>query len=166
MASNRTRRLGTLVSGTDEVQTLTIGGTPTGGTFKLRFESNNTSAITWSSNNTTLLANIQAALDAHPSLGTNGCVATAGSLTAGIGTILLTFGALRAKQAVELMTIGSNALTGTAPTLGVAETTPGVNVSGRGAEVGDLGVSSVGILYAATAVASGVPTWQKVGVQS
>lgn len=166
MASNRYRRLGTVVGGTDEVQTLTIGGTPTGGTFKLRFESNNTSAITWSSNNTTLLANIQAALDAHPSLGTNGCVASAGTVTAGIGTILLTFGAARGKRVVETMTIGDNSLTGTAPTLAVAETTPGVNASGLYMEVGDLGVDASGIVYSATAVSNGVPTLTKVGTQT
>lgn len=166
MPSNRYRRLGTLTGGTNEVQTLTIGGTPTGGTFKLRFEGNNTSAITWSATNATLLANMQAALDAHPSLGTNGCVASAGTLTAGIGTVLLTFGAARAKQAVETMTVASNALTGTAPTLAVAETTPGVDVSGRYAEVGDMGVDSSGIVYVVTAASDGVPTWTKVGTQT
>ena len=35
-------------AGTDEVQTLTIGGTPTGDTFKLAFEGFITAAITWS----------------------------------------------------------------------------------------------------------------------
>src|SRR5690242_16158060 len=87
-------------NGTNEVQTLTIGGTPTSGTFKLAFDGFITAAITWSSNNTTLLANIQAALDALPNLGTNGCVASAGTVSSGIGTILLTFGQNLAKLAV------------------------------------------------------------------
>lgn len=163
---NRIQSLGTLVGGTNEVQTLTIGGTPTGGTFKLSFESNITSAITWSSNNTTLLANIQAALDAHPSLGTNGCVASAGTVTAGIGTILLTFGAARQKQAVETMTVAANNLTGTAPTLAIAETTPGVNVSGMDALPGQVGVDAAGIVYSNIATGGRVPNWQKVGVQT
>lgn len=50
------------VEGTDEVQTLTIGGTPTGGTFKLAFRGAVTAAITWSATNATLVANILAAL--------------------------------------------------------------------------------------------------------
>lgn len=162
----RVKNLGTIAAGTDEVQTLTIGGTPTGGTFKLRFESNNTSAITWSSNNTTLLANIQAALDAHPSLGTNGCVASAGTVTAGIGTILLTFGSARGKEAVETMTVAANNLTGTAPTLAIAETTPGVNATGMYSTLGDLGYDDAGVLRINTATSGRVPTWTKVGAQT
>lgn len=166
MPSNRIRNLGTLAAGTDEVQTLTIGGTPTGGTFTLRFESVNTSAITWSSNNTTLLANIQAALDAHPSLGTNGCVASAGTVTAGIGTILLTFGAARAKENVELMTVFKNSMTGSSPTAAITATTPGVNATGRYAALGDMGVDATGIVYVNTATSGPIATWTKVGVQT
>src|SRR5256885_2076359 len=87
-------------AGTNEVQTLTIGGTPTGGTFKLNFDGAVTAAITWSATNATLLANINAALDALGTSGTGGIVATAGTLTAGIGTILLTFGANLGHKAV------------------------------------------------------------------
>lgn len=166
MPSNRIRNLGTIAAGTDEVQTLTIGGTPTGGTFILRFEGNNTSAITWSSNNTTLLANIQAALDAHPALGTNGCVASAGTVTAGIGTVLLTFGAARAKENVELMTVFKNSLTGTSPTLAIATTTPGVNATGRYASLGDMGVDAAGTVYVNTATAGPLATWTVVGGQT
>lgn len=166
MPSNRIRNLGSLAAGTNEVQTLTIGGTPTGGTFILRFESVNTGAITWSATNNTLLANIQAALDAHPSLGTNGCVASAGTVTSGIGTILLTFGAARAKENVELMTVFKNSLTGTAPTLAIATTTPGVNASGRYAGLGDMGVDDVGVVYVNTATSGPVATWTVVGSQT
>jgi hypothetical protein len=166
MPSNRIRQLGTLAAGTDEVQTLTIGGTPTGGTFILRFEGNNIGPITWSATNVTLLANIQAALDAHPALGTNGCVASAGSLTAGIGTILLTFGAARAKQNVELMTVFRNSLTGTAPTLAIATTTPGVDATGRYAQKGEMGVDADATVYVNTATAGPLATWTVVGGQT
>jgi hypothetical protein len=54
---------GAPTAGTNEVQTLTIGGTPTGGTFKLTYDGFTTTAITWSATNATLLANINAALD-------------------------------------------------------------------------------------------------------
>lgn len=166
MPSNRIRNLGTLAAGTDEIQRLTIGGTPTGGTFILRFESVNTSAITWSATNVTLLANIQAALDAHPSLGTNGCVATAASLTAGIGTINLTFGAIRAKENVETMTVFKNSLTGSAPTLAITTVTPGVNASGRYAALGDVGVDAAGVVYVNTATSGPIATWTHVGAQT
>jgi hypothetical protein len=166
MPSNRIRNLGTLAAGTDEIQRLTIGGTPTGGTFILRFESVNTSAITWSATNVTLLANIQAALDAHPSLGTNGCVAAAASLTAGIGTINLTFGAARAKENVEAMTVFKNSLTGTAPTLAITTPTPGVNASGRYAAKGDMAVDEDAIVYVNTGTSGPIATWTKVGGQT
>lgn len=148
-------------AGTSEVQTLTIGGTPTGGTFKIAFESQVTSAITWSSNNTTLLANIQAALDALPSLGTNGCVAAAGTLVAGIGAGSLTFGAARAKENVELMTIAANNLTGTDPTVAITVATPGVDASFRGSPIGQLVVNaSNGDVYSNTGTAL-APAWTK-----
>lgn len=119
-------------NGVNEVQLLTIGGTPTGGTFKVKLEGLPSSAITWSSTNNTLLTNIQTALNAHDSLGTNGCVASALSLTSGIGTILLTFGGNRAKQAIgSLMSIALNSLTGTAPTLAVTLVTAGVDATAR-----------------------------------
>jgi hypothetical protein len=153
-------------AGTNEVQTLTIGGTPTGGTFKLALDSSKTAAITWSATNSTLLANINTALDALP-WGASAIVATAGTLTAGIGTVLLTFssGAL-AKRAVNTMTVADNSLTGTSPTLAVAETTPGVNATGLGVPKGGLLTDTTnGIVYVNTG-SDTTPTWTKVGTQS
>lgn len=153
-------------AGTSEVQTLTIGGTPTGGTFKLAFDGQTSGAITWSATNNTLLANIQAALDALTNIGTNGVVAAAGTLTAGIGTITLTFGANLAKLVVNTITVALNSLVGTDPTLAVTETTPGVTADFRGASKGAL-VTDVtnGVLYINTGTAL-APTWTKVGTQS
>lgn len=157
---------GAPVQGTNEVQTLTIGGTPTGGAFKLAFDGYTSGAITWSSTNATLLANIQAALDAMPNVGTNGFVAAAGSLTAGIGTITLTAGGNLANLAVPTITVADNSLTGTAPTLQVAETTPGVTATMRGAIKGALLIDSTnGILYINTGTPLD-PTWTKVGTQT
>jgi hypothetical protein len=42
---------GTPSAGTDEVQTITFGGTPTGGTFTLTFQGVTTAAISWSATN-------------------------------------------------------------------------------------------------------------------
>ena len=127
---------GAPVQGTNEVQTLTIGGTPEGGTFELAFDGHTSAAITWSATDATLLANIQAALDAMPNVGTNGFVAAAGTLTDGIGTITLTAGGNLANLAVPTITVADNSLTGTDPTLAVAETTPGVTATARGAAPG------------------------------
>lgn len=165
MPSNRIKALGTITAGTSEVQTLTIGGTPTGGSFKLKFENQITSAISWNSNNTTLLASINTALDALTSLGTSGCVATAGTLTAGIGTVVLTFGAARAKQAVETISVFANNLTGTSPTLAVAETTPGVNATGLYDQFGQIGYDTAGIVYINTSTGV-VASYVKVGTQT
>jgi hypothetical protein len=153
------------VAGTNEVQTLTIGGTPTAGTFKLTFDGWQTAAITWSAVNATLLAAINAALDLLPNGAASAIVATAGTLTAGIGTILLTFsGAPLAKRAVPLMTAQSS-LTGTSPTLAIVETTPGVDATGRGAPIGAQLVDVTnGKLYINTTVPN--PTWVVVGTQT
>lgn len=148
---------GAPVAGTSEVQTLTIGGTPTGGTMKLSFEGRISGAITWSATNATLLANMNTAFDAAYGIGS--IVAAAGTLTAGIGTVTLTFGGNYALRAVPTMTVAENALTGTAPTLAIAETTPGVNASARGAARGALLVDTTnGTLYQNTG--TGVaPVW-------
>lgn len=153
-------------AGTSEVQTLTIGGTPDGGTFKLAFEGMTTAAITWTATDATLVSNIDAALEALPGIGTGGVTTAAGTLSSGIGTITITFAGDRAKQAVPLISVASNSLTGTSPTLAIAETTPGVDAAGRGAGKGALAVDTTnGKLYINTGTAL-APTWTVVGSQS
>lgn len=147
-------------AGTNEVQTLTIGGTPSGGTFKLQYEGATTTAIPWNATNATLLASIQTALDALSTVGTGGLVAAAGTLTAGIGTITLTAGANLAKKAISLVTVADNSLTGTSPTLAIAETTPGVTATGRGTAKGALLVDTTnGTIYQNTGTGGTAPTW-------
>lgn len=157
---------GAPTAGTNEVQTLTIGGTPTAGTFTLTYDGFTTAAITWSATNATLLANINTALDALVNGAASAIVATAGTLTNGIGTILLTFsGGAVAKRAVNTMTATSS-LTGTAPTLAIVETTPGVNASGLGAPKGSLLLDTTnGISYTQTGTDT-TPTWTKTGTQT
>lgn len=157
---------GAPAAGTNEVQTLTIGGTPTGGTFTLTFQGYTTGAITWSATNATLLASINAALDLLPNVLTAGIVATAGTLTAGIGTVVLTFsGGNVAKRAVATMT-ASSSLTGTSPTLAIVETTPGVDTTAIGSVKGQLlSDTTNGKLYINTGTALN-PTWTVVGTQT
>lgn len=154
-------------AGTDEVQTLTIGGTPTSGTFTLSFQGAVTAPITWSSTNNTLVANIDAALGALRTVGGAANVTTAvGTMTAGIGTITITFVAALGKLAVPTIVVVSNDLEGTDPTVAVAETTPGVTATHRGVAKGTVVTDTTnGKLYinSGTAVA---PTWTVVGSQS
>ena len=150
-------------AGTDEVQTLTIDAT--GGTFKLKFEGFTTSAISWSATNTTLRDNVDTALEALSSIGTGGITTAVGTMTAGIGTATVTFAGNLAKKAVGLMTATSS-LTGTSPTVAVAETTPGVNPTSAGAPVGQLAVDETNAkLYINTGTALS-QTWTVVGTQS
>lgn len=157
---------GAPVAGTNEVQTITIGGTPTGGTFKLRFAGFTTAAITWSATNATLVANIDTALEALPSIGTGGVVVAVGTAVAGIGTLTVTFGGNLAALAVATITVADNSMTGTTPTIAVAETTPGVTPSGKGAPTGALLIrQDTGVLYANTGTAL-APVWTAVGSQT
>jgi hypothetical protein len=152
-------------AGTDEIQTITIGGTPTAGTFKLTFQGQQTAAITWSATNATLVANIDAALEALGNIGTAGVTTAVGTMTAGIGTITVTFNGVVGKLAVDTMTVVSS-LTGTSPTIAVAETTPGVTATARGYPKGTIvsdTTNAKGYIMTGTPTA---PTFVVLGSQS
>lgn len=156
---------GAPTAGTSEVQTLTIGGTPTGGTFKITYDGKQTAAITWSSTNTTLVSNIDTALEALSNIGTGNITTAVGTMTAGIGTITLTFAGTLAKKAVNTMVVSNNSMTGTSPTAAITETTPGVDSTGRSAGIGALLHDTTnGKLYITTS--TNPPTWVVVGSQS
>lgn len=174
-ANGQLQFAGTPTAAVNAVQTLTIGGVPTAGTFTIGLSTTaasgsaatvTTGAITWSATNSTLLANINTALDALSNGGAGYIVATAGSLVAGIGTILLTAASGFAGQPVTLM-VATSSLTGTAPTAVITNTTTGVAAFGRGADAtkGRQCVDTTnGILYINTGTTS-VPVWTKVGAQ-
>lgn len=158
---------GTPTNGTSEIHTLTIGGTPSGGTFKLAFLGFITASITWSSTDATLISNIQTALRALPTIGASGVTVAAGTGSSGIGTYTITFGGNLAKLLLTgVTTVDTNALTGTSPTVAVAQTTAGVTATRRGAPKGALLASDDGKLYAQTATTPLAPTWTVVGTQS
>lgn len=155
---------GAPTAGTDEVQTLTIGGTPTGGTFTITYDGRTTTAITWTATDATLVADIDAALEALVNIGTGGVTTAAGTLSSGIGTVTLTFVGVNAKKNVSLA-VANSSLTGTSPTAVIATTTPGVDASGRGAAKGALLTDVTnGKLYITTT--TNPPTWVVVGSQS
>jgi hypothetical protein len=146
-------------SGTNQVDTLTIGGTPTGGTFRLAIGGIRTAAITWVNVNATLLASINTALDAVA--GASQIVATAGTVTAGIGTILLTYsGSSYARASYSAIAVSDNSLTGTSPTLAVATTTAGVEATLRGCPRGTLCVdTATGTVYRNTSGTPNIPAF-------
>jgi hypothetical protein len=122
--------LGELAS-TDAKWTITISASTSGGTFKLTMTSpaaGQTAAITWNATNTTLLANIQAALNAKYGTtgGTPNVLAAAVALTAGIGTISLVgqelYGAQPLTWTLQDSTTGGSGTT-------IATTTTGVKVT-------------------------------------
>lgn len=150
-------------AGTTEVQTITIDAT--GGTFKLAYDGQTTAAITWSATNGTLVANIDAALEALGNIGTGNVTTAVGTMTAGVGTITVTFAGTLVKLAVATMSVANNSLTGTA-TLSIAKTTPGVTADYRGYSKGKLVSDTTnGKLYVNTGTST-APTWTVAGSQS
>lgn len=110
-------------AGTDEVQTVSITGTPTGGTFTLTFGGATTAPIVY---NATAAA-VDSALEALGSIGTGGVTVTGGPGPATAWTV--TFTGVLASSNVAPITGSATGLTGgTTPTVTVTTTTPGVPV--------------------------------------
>lgn len=107
---------------TNEVQTVTIGGTPTGGTFTLTFNGSATSGIAYNA----VASAVQSALQALSSVGAGNATVGGGP---GPGTpYTVTFTGTLAGTDVPVMTGSAASLTGgTSPTVTVSTTTPGVN---------------------------------------
>lgn len=144
-------------NGTSEVQTLTQTGSPTGGTFKLSFKGRRTATIAYNASAATIVA----ALEALYVIGAGGVTATGGPLNT--TPVVITFAGALAKKAVPLLVLAVNSLTGgTSPTVGIVETTPGVDATMRGAPKGTVVVNeSTGIAYQNTGTAN-APTWSQI----
>lgn len=161
---------GAPAAGVNAVQTLTIGGTPTGGTYTITLGAYTSGAIAFNVTNVTHLAAINAALDAMPNVGAGGIVATAGTIVngTGIGTVVLTAAANLTFKPLTLM-LATSSLTGTVPTAVIANTTTGVSPVGRGDGECIKGVQLVdsvnGISYVNTGTVL-APVWTKIGTQT
>lgn len=155
---------GVPTNGTDEVQTITIGGTPeASSTFRLTLDGWTTDPIVWSATNNTLRDHVDAALEALPNVGTGGVVTAVGTMTSGVGTLTLTFSGTRLKKKNIALAVGSAFLksdgTASTGTVAVATTTAGVDASFRDANTGDkLTDSTNGVEYVNTGV-PGAPVW-------
>jgi hypothetical protein len=152
-------------AGTDEIQTITIGGTPeTGSTFVLTFDGW-AATVAWIATSATLVSRIDAALEALPNIGTSGVTTADGTSTNGVGTFTATFVAANGKLDQPLM-VGSAFLksdgTASAGTVSVATTTPGVTATGRGTATGTEYTNiTTGVRYVNTGTAA-APTWTTV----
>ena len=113
--------------GTDAVQTITFGGTVTGGTFVLSFEGSATSPISYSTDTDVLGSNIQSALDSLSTIGPSNTFVDVVSDT----NVTVTFqGPPLAATPVPLLQ-DTPSLQGTNPTMAIATTTPGVLPTGQ-----------------------------------
>jgi len=144
---------GAPVAGTDEVQTVTITGTPTGGTFTLTYEGSTTAAIAYNA----AAAAVVAALEALPTIGTGNVTGGGGALP---GTaVTITFAAGLGKRNVAQMTASGSFSGGSAPAVAVTTTTPGVDATGRSALKGALLIDTTnGALYQNTGTPQ-APVW-------
>ncbi len=114
-----------VVAGTNEVQTATISGGPTGGSFTLTFNGATTAAIAFNA----AAADVQSALEALGTIGAGG-VSVTGS--AG-GPYTVTFVGARGATNQPQMTAAHTFTGGTSPSIAVATTTEGAaGVTGIG----------------------------------
>lgn len=127
----------TSTSYASDVQTLTITGTPTGGTFTLSYQSVQTTPIAWNAASGAL----QTALNALPGIANAGGVTCSGGALPS-ASIVITF----VSQGVQpLILAQAGALTGgTTPAAAVVHTTPGVGQYDPMAGWSDLGSTKTG----------------------
>ena len=97
----------------DEVQTITITGTPTGGTFTLTLNGETTGDIDWDAS----AADVQAALVALPGVEDGDVVCTDGPLPA---TVTVTFGGNLAQTNIAEMTF-TDSITGGSPAIATTQ---------------------------------------------
>lgn len=136
------------------VQTVTISGTPTGGTFTLTFNEQTTSGIAYNA----AAATVQTALQGLSTIGSGNATVTG---SAG-GPYTVTFAAALANTSVaQIVPSGSGLTGGTSPTVTVAYTTRGETGGGItgiinqvGVQTGDLDVADADSLLDAIALAS------------
>lgn len=107
--------------GVDEVQTIVLTGTPTGGTFTITFDGEETDDIAFNAT----AAEVQAALEALPTIGEGNVTCTGGPLPGTVVTI--TFSGQLSGLPVDEITATTTSLTAPDPTVvTIATTVPGV----------------------------------------
>jgi hypothetical protein len=110
--------------GTNEVQRVTITGTPTGGSFTLTYDGQTTAAIAYNAN----AATVQAALEALSNIAVGDITCAGGALPGSFVTVTFNLGTVTGGENVAEMTADGAALTGgTSPAVAVTTTTAGVD---------------------------------------
>lgn len=149
-------------NGVSAVQTLTVTGTPTGGSLSL-FLFGETAVIPYNAT----AAQVQAALASLSSIGTAQVTASGGPLPG--GAVAITFGGQLGVMPVPLIAASGIKLTGgTSPAATTATTTAGVAATGRTTRTGTLfadGTPNTGELWQNQGVPT-APNWVKVGTQT
>lgn len=108
------------VAGVNEVQTITITGTPTGGTFTITYSGQTTSAIAYNAT----AATVQTALEALSNIGVNNVSCSGGAFP---GTaVSVTFQNTLGKQNIAAMTTTDSLTGGSSPASAVTTATAGV----------------------------------------
>mgnify|MGYP001560029233 CR=1 FL=1 len=115
-----------LYDGTNEQQTITITGTPTGGTFTLTWDGKTTAGIAFNASAATVVS----ALEALSNIDVGDVSATGGARPGAAGVV--TFQGRFAGINVPLMTGSAAGLTGGTPVLTITTSTPGGTGSGSG----------------------------------
>lgn len=110
-----------VLTGVNDVQTITVTGTPTGGTFTLNTVS---AGVTLAIPYNATAAQTQEAIEGSAGVGASNVVCTGGPFPG--SNVVATFQGALANQSVTLMTLANNSLTGgTSPSASVAHTTTG-----------------------------------------
>ena len=108
-------------AGTNEQQTITITGTPTGGTFTLTYSGQTTAGIAYNAS----AATVKAALAALSNLDATDMIATGGALPGSAVTIEFT-GTLAATNVATMTANGASLTGGTSPAVAITTPVPGV----------------------------------------
>ena len=106
-------------SATDEVQTISISGTPTGGTFTLTYDGETTAALDFDAS----AAEVETALEALSNIGTDNVSCSGGPLPD--TPVTVTFTGTLGDTNVVLLTAEASLSGGTSPAIAIAETTQG-----------------------------------------
>ncbi len=148
-------------AGTNEVQTITITGTPTGGSFTLTFTGQTTAGIAYNANAAAVLSALEALSNIAP-----GDVTVGGGPGPGTPYTVTFSGGSYGSTDVAVMTASGASLTGgSSPNVAVTTTTPGVNLDLATLPTGweDLGwITSDGVTYGRTTEVSDVTSFGSV----
>ena len=150
---------GTPVNGVNEVQRISISGSPAGGTFTVTWSGQTTAAIAFNAT----AATVQAALEALSNIDV-GEVACSGGPFPGTAVDVSFQNALGGLNQ-PAMTTSDSFTGGSTPASAITTPTPGVRGTYRGTAFGAICCdTSSGIFYEQTSTSAARPTWSEVEI--